>query len=430
MLGKIKFFKEISSSVFAMGCKTIVGFISIPLFITHLGTDRYGLWMVAISTLTFINLLDAGVFPTIKNRLTEYNTVNDSGKYNLYLYSGFVFGGFLFILGLVLGFFFVIIDINSFFKITDPIAKIESLPLFMVLYVIMVVSISLSNVENYYASKILLSRIRFFEGILTIVMFCITYLVLIYTNNLVLVAFLFASPIFIIRIILFLNLISNKNIIIFPLREVITIIKLEIKPSISFLGIKFSEIIITMIPNFYIARQFNLSEVTHYNIVFKFISIPLILISAILPSIWPMLTLAWHKGNKVWIKKIIRLSLIVTSIVFLIYLTLAAIFGVDIIYVLSSKAVKSNIILILLLGLLSFVMGIVYWVSTFLHSISDFKFEFLLHIILATSISVLGGFAIKFYGLNSFIFTMIISWFFIAFVPMYKRAINFLNDQK
>jgi O-antigen/teichoic acid export membrane protein len=428
MLGKVKFFKEISSSVFAMGCKTLVGFISIPLFISHLGTDRYGLWMVAISTLTFINFLDAGVFPTIKNRLTEYHSINDSGKYHLYLYSGFIFGAFLIILALVLSLVFVIIDINSFFKITDPIAKSESLPLFIVLYIIMVISISLSNVENYYASKILLSRIRFYEGILTIIMFGVTYLVLIYFNNLVLVAFLFASPIFILRTILFFNLIYKNNIIRSPLKEVITIIKLEIKPSISFLGIKFSEIIITMIPNFYIARQFNLKEVTHYNIVFKFISIPLILISAILPSIWPMLTLAWHKGNKVWIKKIINLSLLVTCIVFLVYLILAAFFGVDIIYLLTAKAVKSNYIFILLLGLLSFVMGIVYWVSTFLHSISDFKFEFILHIILAISISLLGGFAIKFYGLNSFIFIMIISWLFIAFVPMYKRTMNFLKN--
>lgn len=427
MFGKIKFFKEISSSLFATGCKTLIGFVSIPLFIRYLGADRYGLWIIALSTLTFINFLDAGVFPSIKNRLTEYNSNNDTKNFQLYLYSGFVFGAFLFLLASILSLGFLFIDINLFFKITDPIAKNESLPLFLVLYGVMVVSISLSNVENYYASKILLGKIRFIEGILTLLMFGVTFLALIHTNNLVLVAFLFASPIFILRIILFITLLYKKSIVRFSNRDVISKIKLELKPSVSFLGIKLAEIIITIIPNFYIARQLGLKEVTHYNVVYKYISIPLIFISAILPAIWPMLTLAWHKGDKIWIKRLIHKSLLLTFVGYAFYLTIAIFWGVDIVFYLSSKTITSNISFILMLGFLGLTMGMVYWVSTFLHSITDFRFEFMIHLFLAISICLIGGIAITFYGLNCFILVMIISWFLIAFVPMYKRSMKFLK---
>lgn len=427
MFGKIKFFREISSSLFATVCKTIVGFVSIPLFIKYLGTDRYGLWIIALSTLTFINFLDAGVFPSIKNRLTEYNSKKDTENFQLYLYSGFVFGAFLFLLASILGLGFLFIDINLFFKITDPIAKSESLPLFLVLYGVMVISISLSNVENYYASKILLGKIRLIEGVLTILMFGVTFLALIYTNDLVLVAFLFASPIFILRIVLFINLLYTKSIIRFSNTDVISKIKLELRPSVSFLGIKLAEIIITIVPNLYIARQFGLKEVAHYNVVYKYISIPLILISAILPAIWPMLTLAWHKGDKIWIKKLIHKSLYITFIGYTLYLFIAIIWGVDIVFYLSSKTIISNVSFILILGILSLAMGMVYWVSTFLHSITDFKFEFKIHLLLAISICLIGGIVIDFYGLNYFVLVMIISWFLIAFIPMYKRSMRFLK---
>lgn len=427
MFGKIKFFKEISSSLFATVCKTVVGFVSIPLFIRYLGADRYGLWVVALSTLTFISILDAGVFPSIKNRLTEFYSKGDKENFQLYLYSGFVFGAFLFIVAVILSMVFVFIDLNLFFKITDPIAKTESLPLFIVLYSVMVLSISLSNVENYYASKILLGKIRLIEGILTLLMFGLTFLALIYTDNLVLVAFLFASPILILRMVLFLNLIYLNQIVRFSNSTVISKIKLELNSSISFLGIKLAEIIISIVPNFYIARQFSLKEVTHYNVVFKYISIPLIFISAILPAIWPMLTLAWHKGDLTWIKKVIHKSLLLTFVGYIFYLFIAVFWGVDIVFYLSSKAIKSNVSFILILGVLSCTMGLVYWVSTFLHSITDFKFEFIVHLALAISIIIFGGLAIVFYGLSNFVLVMIISWFCIAFVPMYKRSMNFLK---
>ncbi|WP_158729298.1 MULTISPECIES: lipopolysaccharide biosynthesis protein [unclassified Flavobacterium] len=427
MFGKIKFYKEISSSLFATLCKTLIGFVSIPLFVKYLGADRYGLWIMALSTLTFINFLDAGVFPSIKNRLTEFNSNNDTINFQLYLYSGFVFGAFLFLMASLLGLCFFFVDINLFFKITDPIAKSESLPLFIVLYGVMVISISLSNVENYYASKILLGNIRFIEGILTLLMFGATFLALIYTDNLVLVAFLFSSPIFILRIFLFFNLMYSSNIVRFSNKDVISKLKQELKPSISFLGIKLAEIIITIVPNFYIVREFGLKEVTHYSVVYKYISIPLILISAILPAVWPMLTLAWHKGDKIWIKKIIHTSLLLTLIGYAFYLGIAIFWGVDIVFYLSSKVIKSNIIFILMLGVLSLIIGMVYWVSTFLHSITDFKFEFIIHILLAFSICLIGGIAISYFGLNYFILVMTISWFFIAFVPMYKRSMNFLK---
>ena len=292
----------------------------------------------------------------------------------------------------------------------------------------MVVSISLSNVENYFASKILLSRIRFVEGILTLIMFGLTFLALKYTNNLVLVAFLFASPIFILRIFLFISLLFEGSIVFFPVDEVISKIKLELKPSISFLGIKLAEIVITIVPNFYIARQYGLKEVTHYSVVYKYISIPLVFISAILPAIWPMLTLAWYKGDKLWIKKVINRSVMLTFFGYLIYLIISFFIGIDIVFYLSSKAIKTNFIFIFLLGILSMTMGLVYWVSTFLHSITDFKFEFFIHSILALSISVLGGVVIMFFNLNYFIHLMIFSWLFIAFIPMYKRCMKFLDN--
>ena len=141
-----------------------------------------------------------------------------------------------------------------------------------------------------------------------------------------------------------------------------------------------------------------------------------------------MMTKAWHEGDIIWIKKFINKALIITFIVYFIFLVFSFFFGVESVYYLSSKEVKTNVLFIILVGLSSLILGQFYWVSTFLHSITDFKFEFKIHIIVALSISILGGFAIMYYGVNLFILIIGLSWGFLGFIPVYFRSLSFLKQ--
>lgn len=192
--------------------------------------------------------------------------------------------------------------------------------------------------------------------------------------------------------------------------------------SMLFMGIQGSVVIMGILPSFLIAHHSGLIESGAFSTLYRIVLLPLSLLGTILPIYWSAFTIAWTRGNKKWItSKLIKSSLL--SLFASGLFTLGLIFCGNFIMTLwlkgSSFSFSKKIYLVLGIWMIS--QMIVNWISIFLHSIADFRFEFFCYSLCP----------IVFIFLSKFIFStdtfgislsMLVSIVFSNLLPMVIRA--------
>jgi O-antigen/teichoic acid export membrane protein len=90
----------------ARGIGILTGLISIPLALTYLGNERYGLWMSMSSVLAIMSLLDLGIGSALLNVISEANGRENKGASSRYISSAFAITS---VVGLMLAGLFIVI---------------------------------------------------------------------------------------------------------------------------------------------------------------------------------------------------------------------------------------------------------------------------------------------------------------------------------
>lgn len=295
-------------SFFLQGLSVFISFILVPLTINYLNPEEYGVWLTLNSIITWINILDVGLGNGLRNKLAEALAKNDFNDGQKYVSTTV---GILFLI--IIPFFLIFVFINQYLN-WNGILNIYSIDknilskivtvvigLFSVQFVLKFINIVLLA-DQKTALNSLLNVLASFLSL--IVIYILTKTTSTTSFSLLYVTTIFSLSPIIILLISYPFIFRNRYK---SIRPKISKIDFSYSKELMGLGIKFfilqiSSIIVFTTSNIIISQILGPSEVTTYNICFKYFSLITFTFNIILSPMWSAYTDAYVLNDIAWIK--------------------------------------------------------------------------------------------------------------------------------
>ena len=301
--------KNIIISIFIKCISIVISFILIPLTLTYLSSEKYGIWITLNSIIGWFAFFDLGLGNGLRNKLAEALAKNDRGLARTYISTSYV------LISLIIGivyvvFLFVFPFINWTSILNSPVemhTEISRLvfivfSFFSLQFVIKLITMVLQADQKSAIS----AGVNTFASLLSLIIIFIltktTHGSLLYLSVGVSIA----------------NLISPLIVTLWffykRYRDLIPSIKfVRLKYAKDLMGIgflffimQFAALILFSTDNLIIAQLYGPEEVTPYNISFKYFSIIMMLFSIVTSPFWSAYTDAYHKNDFEWIQRITK----------------------------------------------------------------------------------------------------------------------------
>lgn len=290
------------------GSSAVCAFLLVPITLGYLDKDLFGLWMTILAFLNWSNVFDLGINNGLKTKLIYAFSQNDmelarreiSTTYNLM----FVFSASLLTLVLVASQF---INWNHLFNydINLNLRLIIVLPLLfflLKLYTDLIYAVLLARQKT--------GVFNFLYFLMNLLSLAVVYLIS--KNNIE--HRLLAVAVSLSAIPFLTSLIANVYFFTTTYKHLkpgfLKIDKSLLAPTLTqglrFFVIQLSVLVIFSTDNLIIIRLFSPSDVTVYNICYKFFSVFTIIWTVLITPFWSAFGDAFHKNDIQWIRKTIR----------------------------------------------------------------------------------------------------------------------------
>lgn len=296
-------------SIFFRGASIALQFILVSLTIDYIKPDAYGVWLTLSSLVGWIAIFDIGIGNGLRNKLSESLAREDYRTAKIYVST--TYGIIALIAAILIVLYFLCSPFvnwqnvfNSNFIPEGELYKVVSIVslCFLLKFITDIINIIAASFQMVSISSILL----FVSNI------CLTGAVWILTKtaeaNLILLALCLSFIPVLVSVIATIYLFTNQFKIVAP-----SIKKIDFKESrgIMTLGSQFFILqIITLIifqtDNILIAQLFHPSDVTDFNISYKYFSVITMVFTIILAPYWTAFTEAYYKKEYQWIQKTIN----------------------------------------------------------------------------------------------------------------------------
>lgn len=112
--------KNVALSVVFKGLSVALSLLLLPLTVNYLSKVEYGIWVTLLGVLSWVNYLDMGIGPGLRNKLTEAVSRKDETAFKSYLSSGIVMiGGICFLMFVVVIGGLQFVDLNKILNTTE-----------------------------------------------------------------------------------------------------------------------------------------------------------------------------------------------------------------------------------------------------------------------------------------------------------------------
>jgi len=305
----------------------ILSFLVVPVTISYLSNEKYGIWMTLLSLLSWVTFFDVGLGLGLRNKLTEALSNGDKNKAKTYVSTAY----FVIIVIAIIGIIAMLIaaPYTNWMRVFNT----ESMTNSYLSKIIIIVSmflflnfvLSLANSIYYAYQKAAFTGINSMlsQAILLVLIIIIKK----FTNeNLLLLTLIYGISILLSNIIVSIYFFRRYKEVI----PSIHYIKIDKIKDIMGIGLKFfviqvANLVILTSNNIIITQLFGPEEVTAYNVVFKlFSAITMIHGGIILTTLWSSYTEAYQKKHYTWIKKtmekmcILLIPVIIVTVVLMI----------------------------------------------------------------------------------------------------------------
>jgi O-antigen/teichoic acid export membrane protein len=337
------------TSITAKGVSLLTAFVSVPLTLGYLGTERYGLWMTISSVIALLGFADLGLGNGILNATSEADGKNDRVAASRYVSSGFfMLSGVAILVTTVLALSYPFVSWPRIFNVTTDLAARESGPAMAVFILCFAFSIPLGIVQRVqlgyqegYISNLwqsfgsllglgaVLLAIYFKAGLPWLVLGMAGIPVIVTGINWI-IEFCHTRPWLFPRWVHFEWNAGRKIIgigVIFLILQVFFLIGGE------------------TIDNLVIAHTVNLSAVSTYSVTQKLFSIALLIQLFLLP-LWPAFGEALARDDLTWVKKTYYRSIILSLLAGAIVSIPLVLFGRTIIRVWAGPSVVPTLSLL------------------------------------------------------------------------------------
>lgn len=299
--------KNILEMLFLKGGNILIGLLMVPMTINYVDSENYGIWLTLSSMVAWMSFFNIGLNNGLKNKLCEALAVEDFKLGKKYVSTTYALLFLIFIpLMLILLFFAPYVNWYSFLSISESVGN-SLVAAICILIVYFSLNFILSTVEVVLQADqnpACASLQSFLQQLCSLIIIWI--LTLTTDGNLInLCIALCATPLLLSCCFNFI-LFKGKYKAIAPS---ISDIDFKVAPSLLNLGVKFfiiqfAGIIQYQLSNFLILKYIGASDVTIYNIAYRYISVLWMVWSIITTPIWSAVTDAITKGDYTWIRNI------------------------------------------------------------------------------------------------------------------------------
>jgi O-antigen/teichoic acid export membrane protein len=316
-----------------------------------------------------------------------------------------------------------LVDWSAVYGLTGQIPRTEVQLLTLACFGMSVLTVAFSFVEALFAARMLLGTVYIYNIVAAPISAAAVLTAVHLHAGLVALAITTSAPLIVTRIMLLLSAHRRGMIrISFPFHRTGSLLRDVLPTSASFLGIQLANVTIGAVPNLITSRLAGLSSVTILSIGQRMVTLPLVFVATIVPVLWPAFTIAWAKGHVAWIRRqFIRLVGITVALLSL-YACAIVLMGPAVLHVWLRGSLVVPRPILAALGIWMVLQGIGYWVSTFLHSITDLHSQMTCYAVQALVSAVLGIVLYARYGLLGIITGMTIALALVNLAPLGWRV--------
>lgn len=299
--------KNILLSIGIKACSILVSLVLVPLTLGYLNKYEYGIWLTLSSTLMWINYFDIGLGNGLRNKLAEALADSDVKIGQVYISTTFA------LLTIIMVVFYLLYYVCHFFFSWNAILNISSNELStdldnLVLFVLLFFCLNfiLKVIGNVYLAK-QLSVVNDLMIFVANVCSCIIIYILTLTTegDLAKVALVYSvSPV----VVYLLAYPITFSYLYKDLAPKWSCINFRYSKSLLSLGgqffiVQIACLIIFSTSNLFITQLCSPSEVTVYNIAFKYFSVITMAFIILITPFWSAATDAYARKDFAWIKR-------------------------------------------------------------------------------------------------------------------------------
>ena len=299
--------KNMIGSIFIKGISILIQLILVPLTLGYLSQELYGIWLTISSIMLWLNFFDVGLTLGLKNKLSEALARNEIEKGKCLVSTTYIVMILIFLPLCIVG-EFVIPHINwSSFLNVDSIYNEELsvvASILLVCFCLQMIFNVITAVVSAYQKVALASAFPVIGNICSVI---IIYLLGVFTkpsliNLAAAISYLPALVLMISSLILYTGKLKSvrPSISYFDKSKIKDILNLGIK----FFIIQIQMIVLYQATNILISNVSSPTEVTSYNIAYKYIGVASMTFNIILAPLWPAFTDAYIKNEWLWMKSI------------------------------------------------------------------------------------------------------------------------------
>lgn len=373
------------------------GLISVPLSLHYIGPERFGIWMTLSTALAFITFSDLGVGIGVQDTMSKCVGIGDYDKARRSFFSAFFFVTIIFVLLMTLSEIIVPrFDLAIFFSLESPEAIAEIIPTTLTVVFCLALGLLAGIVNrafNALQEGFWVAVIQACARICSLgLLFVVVHLKMGLPTLIFVVGGLSSAVLLLVGLpVLFLchKWMKPAGTALSDFIE-IQILKDILKIGTLGLGAAVAIYFVNNTITFVMARKHGAAGVADYAVLLKLISVPGLLLTYLLLPLWPAITEANVRKDKVWIKKIYSKCILLTLGLAIISFSILLSYGQAIIRIWTGSSEIVPAFTLILASAVFMIMG--YWntlTSVMLNGLSDYKGQATYGLLLAIIFAVI-----------------------------------------
>jgi len=305
----VKAKKNIISSFFIKGLSIGISLISLPLTLNYVSTSSYGIWLTLSSIVAWFGFFDIGLTQGLRNKFAEAKATGNDALAQIYVSTTYAVLGIIFFTIWII--FLIVNNHLNWAKILNVPSGMQSevsilalivFTYFCITFVLKIITTILLADQKTAKSSLV--------DIIGQVLALSFIFILVKTTEGSLIRLGLGLCVAPILVLIISNLYLFRGIYR-KFRPRISKVNFKYTKSLFNLGlvfflIQFAGIVQYQTANIIIARHFSISDVTSYNIVFKYFGVLNMAFSIFLLPFWSASTEAYHKNDIQWIRNGIK----------------------------------------------------------------------------------------------------------------------------
>ena len=402
--------KNILGGALVKGCSILCSLLLVPMTISYISSELYGIWLTLASIVQWIGFFDIGFGNGLRNRLTTCLAADNEKLGKIYVSTTYFIMFIIFFLIAIISYFSCpLLNWASLLNISQSynLLLISVVRIVVIAFCVQIVLKLIQNVIQSYQFNAMASALDMLGNILVLVFIFILTKTM--SPDLRGIALCFSlAP-------LFVYLVCSIILYMTKFKRVSPNIK-YIKPKYladlfslggNFFLIQIASLVLYQMINILISRICGPEQVTVYNISYKYMNVSLMILNIILGPMWSAFTDAFTKKDYIWMTNIYKkLKRIYIYIILLIVVMLIVSPIVYRFWIGNKVIIPFGVSLFLALY---FVIAALNNITTsIINGLGTVKIQLCMSIIMMFSFIPLASFLGNKYGLYGILFSMII----------------------